>query len=141
MPVVFGIRRLDRPEVIRAIFLGVSTLVAGFSMSGRIYAAPEGGNLTPPPASPERLQQGRVLYSKHCASCHGPTGAGDGSAGHDLDPPPADLRDPDVAGKPDVKLFRQITRGRAPMPSFGRLLNDEDRWTLTVYVKTLGKGK
>jgi len=94
---------------------------------------------TPPPPTPERIQRGRVLFSKHCSSCHGPSGAGDGSAAHDLDPKPSDLRDPDIAKKSDVKLYRQISRGRAPMPSFARLLNDDDRWTLAVFVKTLAK--
>ena len=92
---------------------------------------------TPPAATPERVQRGRVLFAKHCASCHGPNGAGDGKAAHDLDPQPTNLRDPDVAGKSGTKLYRQITRGRAPMPSFARLLNDDDRWTLVVFVKTL----
>lgn len=84
--------------------------------------------------SPER---GRALYAKHCAECHGPNGQGDGTAGRDLDPLPSNLHDPRIAKEPDVKLFRQITRGRKPMPSFGRLLNDEDRWTLVAFVKTL----
>ena len=93
---------------------------------------------SPPPANPERVQRGKGLYMKHCASCHGATGAGDGAAGHDLDPKPSDLRD---VGKSDIRLFRQITRGRAPMPSFGRLLSDDDRWAVVGYVKTLDKGK
>ena len=99
----------------------------------------EAPSAAPPPASPEQVQRGRGLYMKHCASCHGRTGAGDGSAGSDLDPRPSDLREAEVAGKSEQRLFRQITRGRAPMPSFGKLMNDDDRWAVVGYVKTLGK--
>ncbi|HEY2589067.1 MAG TPA: cytochrome c [Tepidisphaeraceae bacterium] len=94
---------------------------------------------SPPPRSTMAAasDRGRVLYAKHCAECHGPNGQGDGSAGRDLDPLPSNLHDPAIAKEPDAKLFRQITRGRKPMPSFGRLLNDDDRWTLVAFVKSL----
>ena len=127
----------------RVIFLVAisTTTVAAIPVMPDVEPVVERPALAPPPATPERLHRGRLLYSKHCASCHGPGGAGDGSAAHDLDPKPTDLRDPEVATKPDAKLFRQITRGRAPMPSFARLLNDDDRWTVVAYVKTLAKGE
>lgn len=91
----------------------------------------------PPQTALARRERGRTLFAKHCASCHGPDGQGDGSAGRDLDPPPDNLRDPQIAQRSDAKLFRQITRGRRPMPSFGRLLSDDDRWTLVAFVKSL----
>jgi mono/diheme cytochrome c family protein len=90
-----------------------------------------------PAESEERLARGGTLYSKHCAACHGPTGAGDGEAGRDLDPRPSNLCDSDVVSGSDAKLFRQITRGRRPMPAFARLLNEDDRWILVGYVKSL----
>jgi mono/diheme cytochrome c family protein len=34
---------------------------------------------------------GAVLYHQYCASCHGPTGKGDGPAATSLQQPPADL--------------------------------------------------
>jgi mono/diheme cytochrome c family protein len=83
--------------------------------------------------------RGRTLYAKHCASCHGPTGRGDGEAGHDLDPQPSNLHDPDIAAAPATKLFRQITRGRRPMPSFARLLGEDDRWAVVAFVKSMNE--
>lgn len=35
---------------------------------------------------------GARLYARHCAACHGPTGAGDGPEAPRLPVPPADLR-------------------------------------------------
>jgi mono/diheme cytochrome c family protein len=130
-----------RSPLLRLLLLGVMlpAALATLPAPPPPQNALEESSPTPPPSTPERIQRGRVLFSRHCVSCHGPTGAGDGSAAHDLDPKPSDLRDPAIANKSDVKLFRQITRGRAPMPSFGRLLNDDDRWTLAAFVKTLAK--
>jgi len=86
----------------------------------------------------EQLRRGQALFARNCASCHGPTGAGDGSAGRDLDPRPSDLRGPGIAGKSEEQIFRKITRGRQPMPAFGKLLDESDRRTLAGYVKHLG---
>lgn len=36
---------------------------------------------------------GKALYEKHCMSCHGGTGRGDGPSGKGLPTPPADLTD------------------------------------------------
>lgn len=82
------------------------------------------------------LARGRALYAKHCLACHGPSGQGDGSAGRDLDPQPSDLSQPEVTEKTDAQLFRQITRGRRPMPSFQKL-PDDDRWQIVHYVRAL----
>jgi len=138
MPAVHLSKRIIRWIRVGVIFVVVPVVVGVLPIVRPVFG--ESASM-PPAVSPERLQRGRVLYSKHCASCHGPSGAGDGAAGHDLDPQPTDLRDPEVTGKADVKLFRQITRGKAPMPSFGRLMNDDERWTVAAYVKTLGKAK
>jgi mono/diheme cytochrome c family protein len=37
------------------------------------------------------VQKGRVLYEKHCVSCHGKSAEGDGPAASALKVPPADL--------------------------------------------------
>ncbi|MGO9059920.1 MAG: c-type cytochrome [Candidatus Binataceae bacterium] len=38
------------------------------------------------------VEQGQAVYSKLCASCHGPTGAGDGPVASSLSTRPVDLR-------------------------------------------------
>ena len=141
MPTVIRLRSWSNFRLGLTCLAALIPAVIAFPYSPPDLVTLENSAPAPPPPTPERIERGRVLYGKHCASCHGPSGAGDGKAGHDLDPHPTDLRDPDVAGKSEMKLYRQITRGRAPMPSFGRLMNDDDRWTVVVYVKTLGKGK
>lgn len=96
-----------------------------------------GGASQPPAGAAGQPERGRRLYAKHCASCHGPTGRGDGQAGRDLDPQPSDLHDSDVADSSPARLFRQITRGRRPMPAFGRLMKEDERWAVVAFVKSL----
>lgn len=45
------------------------------------------GRREPPP----RALSGKILYERHCASCHGPEGRGDGPAAEALEPRPSDL--------------------------------------------------
>jgi mono/diheme cytochrome c family protein len=92
---------------------------------------------SPIAADGNSVSRGRSLFSKHCAECHGPRGRGDGKAGRDLDPTPSDLTADDVTQKTDVELFKKITRGRRPMPSYRRLLSEEDRWHVVNYVRSL----
>lgn len=91
------------------------------------------------PVKPDQasVRQGAALYNKHCASCHGAKGKGDGKAACDLDPRPSDLTDGTIAGMSDAKLFRKITNGRKPMPSFSKLMSDQERWHVVNFVRTL----
>jgi len=55
-------------------------------------------------------------------------------------PAPADLTD---AGRmnsvTDGEIFYQITTGRRPMPSFKNRLTEEQRWQLTLLVRSLSQ--
>ena len=51
-------------------------------------------------------QQGKVLYTKYCAICHGDAGKGDGFNAYNLDPKPRDFTDPRaMAGIDDANLL------------------------------------
>lgn len=120
----------------------IGTTGTAVLLSCVLTASPvRGGRPDRAPGSREvgSMGKGRSLYVKHCAACHGPTGRGDGASGRDLDPPPSSLCDGDVAGQTDSQLFRKITRGRRPMPSFRKLLSDQERWEIVSYVRTLSQ--
>lgn len=84
-----------------------------------------------PPAGPE--VSGRALYTDLCASCHGPTGLGDGPAAIGLTPPPPDLTllsEQNGGVFPLVAVMSQIdgyTRSDdvEAMPDFGVILDGE----------------
>src|SRR6185295_7501896 len=56
-------------------------LAASGSAGGDEWTAPEAERARPNPVAttPAALQKGRALYQKHCASCHGDKGLGDGA--------------------------------------------------------------
>jgi mono/diheme cytochrome c family protein len=51
-----------------AIAAGLGVLGSLFNSIGSASAA----------MSPSDLEEGRVIYQRHCADCHGPEGKGDG---------------------------------------------------------------
>lgn len=101
----------------------------------------------PRPRLTRRLAtRGAVLYGKRCASCHGPTGRGDGRAANGLRIPPRDftsavykIRSTPTGSLPlDLDLFETVSRGLhgTAMRPWG-LLSEYDRWALVVHLKSL----
>ncbi len=92
-------------------------------------------------ADADPLALGKQLYAKHCESCHGESGKGDGPAAQGLEKEPGNLADPQNARKSDQALFGQISKGKKPMPSFESKLTEQERWALVHYIRTLAKSK
>lgn len=103
---------------------------------------------------------GQILYIRHCASCHGPGGEGDGPLAASLTRPPADLtRIAERAGGrfDEARVMRVIDgrrevteHGPREMPVWGAVFEEEledERWgfyttllhgrALTDYVRSL----
>ncbi len=97
----------------------------------------------PVPLAPRTAPDMRAVakqYKNACASCHGASGAGDGTAGQGLEPPPADFRDRVRAEQRSVfGLYNVITLGVAGtgMPSFSTF-GESERWALAFHVSQLG---
>lgn len=93
---------------------------------------------------------GKAIYTRYCAECHGPNGAGDGRGAQYLYPKPRDFSrglfkirsTPDGQLPTDEDLYRTVTMGMpgSPMPSFA-FLPEEDRRAVVQHVKTLVKNK
>ena len=80
---------------------------------------------------------GKVVYEANCASCHGPAGHGDGPAAKDLNPKPRNLSDPVIQSQTDGSIFWKLTEGKKPMPTFDKLIPENDRGTVINFVRTL----
>jgi mono/diheme cytochrome c family protein len=89
----------------------------------------------------EGAAQGKILYKKSCAICHGDKGEGDGAAGIGLTPRPADHTSPKFQSLSDGAIFWKITEGKSPMPSYKATLSDTQRWQLVDFIRVLGKKK
>lgn len=83
---------------------------------------------------------GRILYSKHCKSCHGTKGKGDGTKAADVDTPIGDFTDASFKEQTDGSLYYKTFFGRDDMPSFNKkITEEEDKWLIVNYIRTLSK--
>ena len=93
----------------------------------------------PVAADPASVEDGKKLYSRHCASCHGPAGKGDGgmalSGGT-----PANLTDETWDhGSSDGEIFIVIRDGTSTdMESYKEKLTEKQIWNLVNFIRSIG---
>ena len=88
------------------------------------------------------LQNGKALYEKNCAACHGTSGIGDGPAGVNLTPKPANIAAfSKMPMASDAYLHWTISEGGAPiqspMPAFKSQLSEKQIWEIITYLRRL----
>jgi mono/diheme cytochrome c family protein len=102
----------------------------------------------PPPSAADSIAKGKQVYQRmKCWECHGQEGKGDGPSANTLHD---DWNQPIAAydftrrnaykgGAAPKDVYRTFTTGLAgtPMPSYGDLLTDAERWQLVDFVKSL----
>ncbi len=101
---------------------------------------------TAPAASAGDPGKGKEIYTKSCATCHGPAGKGDGAAAAALTPKPTNLADKATMSKlDDAALTNVVTKGGAAvgksplMPPFNGQLKDPDIKDVIAYIRSLAK--
>ena len=83
---------------------------------------------------------GKSLYSKHCKSCHGKEGYGDGSKADEVEGDLGDFSSEEFQAQTDGELFYKTTFGRDDMPEYTKKMpDDEDRWLVVNYMRTLSE--
>lgn len=81
---------------------------------------------------------GRDLYMKHCKSCHGKEGYGDGTKANELKTAMRDFSYEDVQSQTDGELYYKSFVGRDEMPNYEKKIPDEeDRWLLINFIRSL----
>jgi mono/diheme cytochrome c family protein len=112
----------------------------------RKWTAPEAdqARVNPVEATSAVLLKGQALYQKHCASCHGDKGKGDGPAESYEVEPATDLTDAALQERlTDGEILWKMTTGLRSgtdviMPGIAkRVPVEEDRWKLVRFVRTL----
>ena len=91
----------------------------------------------PEDASNENLAIGKSLYSKHCKSCHGKEGYGDGPKSEEVDGDLGDFSSEDFQSQSDGALFYKTYIGRNDMPNYEKKMSEEDTWLVVHYMRTL----
>lgn len=122
--------------------LSVGLLFAFSVVDQDPWVAPEKyQNLANPVAADdESIDIGKSLYNKHCKSCHGKEGLGDGSKAEQLDTPSGDFTEDYFTSQSDGSIYYKTVKGRGDMPSFEKKIPDsEDIWHVVNYVRSLSE--
>ena len=91
----------------------------------------------PVKSSDASVKVGKTLYSKHCASCHGKSGMGDGKKASELDTEMPDITTKAYKSQAAGVKYYQSFIGRDDMPNFEKKIpDDEDRWAIINYIET-----
>lgn len=87
----------------------------------------------------ESIKAGKALYTKHCASCHGKAGLGDGFKARVLKDFAGDFSGAYYQDQTDGEHFYKTKFGRGEMPKYEDKLTDEDIWNIVNYMRTFRK--
>jgi len=129
-----------KPGVVVAVCAASIGLYSFTFFQAKPWNVPEAAakKVNPVKSDGESLQTGKELWAKHCQSCHGKKGAGDGTKAAELETEMQDFAKDVVQKQSDGVLFYKISEGRDEMPTFKKKIPDEsDIWSLVNYMRTL----
>lgn len=89
------------------------------------------GVTCPYTGDPAAIAEGKKLFNRNCAECHGDGTGGSGP----------DLTDNDwLCGGSDYQIFVTVLKGRpAGMPSWSGDLKDDEIWKIIAFIRSLRK--
>ena len=79
------------------------------------------------------IKDGKTIYYKQCASCHGDMGQENFKQ---LSPAPNDLANTQIALNTDGELYYKITVGRTLMPQFAGVIGEMELWKTIAYIRS-----
>jgi putative copper resistance protein D len=88
------------------------------------------------------IAQGAQIFERHCVSCHGLNGKGDGPAAAGLPKTPANLTEPHTALHTAGDMYWWLTHGMVSggMPGFAVETTDQERWDLVNFLRAFSSG-
>jgi mono/diheme cytochrome c family protein len=114
-------------------------IAAGLAALGSLLGSI--GHVPATPVTPSDLEQGRAIYERHCADCHGPEGKGDGQQATSLSPRPGNLISAQTSVKSDQELLQIIAKGRprTAMTGWDDRLSPEEQGAVLAFIRSLVK--
>ncbi|MDE5420979.1 cytochrome c [Ancylomarina sp. DW003] len=137
-------------KTLKNIFLGLSLIFAGILLAA--FTLPQDKKIGGPWEIPAKyktmkntykddaslMKVGKMLYTKHCKSCHGSKGEGNGPKAKSMKTEIRSLKMAEVQAQSDGILYYQSFIGRDEMPNYEKKIgDDEDRWAIINYLRTL----
>src|SRR5829696_2482769 len=107
--------------------------------TGMLLAAGTFVSLTYAQDYPPDVTRGKAVYERHCQSCHGTGGYGDGQEAGALNVRPANFHRVGSLLKSDEELLRTIEHGVvfSPMHSWRGQLTDGEMQDVVAYIRLL----
>lgn len=137
-------RQILNRKILTAI-LGFALAIAMVSNAEALHTgwqAPDEATDLKNPFSSDKsaITQGKKIYDKQCAKCHGTGGKGDGYAAGSLQIELPDFTNKEITeSETDGEWFWKVRTGQFEMPPFQLFLKDSDVWKVIVYTRTLAK--
>jgi len=131
-----------RSKIYKSVFLILAFYVGSMAIvaAQQPWVAPDDkkAEKNPVAVNADIIEKGNDLFLKNCKSCHGDPGQKNMLA---LNPLPPDLGDKEYLKKAsDGEIHYKITAGRGAMPTFEKVLTDQQRWEIVSYLRSLGDG-
>jgi cytochrome c5 len=89
--------------------------------------------------SSAEAQDGKAVYGKLCASCHGADGKGNPAMTKVFGEKELNIVDQETMKKSDDELLKVITQGKGKMPASGKNLTKQEQKQVLDHVKSLAK--
>lgn len=122
------------------LFLWNTAVYQGFQ--DEVWNVPETAKKVANPTDaedPDDIEFGNEIYLQLCSSCHGIEGRGDGKMSKVLELKPKNFVEQKFQSQTDGTIFFKITTGRGEMPAFEKKVDEEERWYLVNYLRTLSQ--
>ena len=109
-------------------------------VAAALLAAVGAGGAAAQKSDADRVRDGRGVYQRHCAQCHGPEADGKGIHAQRFNPPPSNLA---LSKRTDDYRLQIITVGglnmgrSAVMPEWGLELSAADILAVVMYLRTV----
>lgn len=131
------------PGIILVLFLGIySFTIFQYKQDVKSWDIPAKYKAmkNPSPNDDSTIKAGKMLYSKHCKSCHGGLGYGDGPKAASLKTKIRSLDSEEFQVQSDGVIYYQSIIGRDEMPNYEvKIPDEESRWAIVDYIRTFKK--
>jgi mono/diheme cytochrome c family protein len=92
----------------------------------------------PVKSDPASINAGKAVYAKHCKSCHGAKGLGDGPKAATLKAKIPSFASKAFKGQAPGEIYYKAVIGMDEMPNFEKkILDESERWQVVNYLESL----